>query len=980
MKSLVFIGVWIIGVCLGAQSFDLKKEQLVLAENRKGYLARGLIKSVTEQKCRVYLIDYRREVWVPIGKIVPVDERAGVTTGDRVVSFISPRIGCWATVEEHKQRRYRVRYFGPRGEAAAWLERARLYVAKKISGKRGISVLAEDGRGAQSEVKLYHKMYAVIIGIDRYVHLDQAMQLKYAVSDAKGVEAILRERYGIDKIITLYNQEATKENIQKVLLGEMSKIGKDDAVVVFFAGHGYTEKSGIEPLGYLIPHDGTFASSEMYRNISMNQIKDDISRRIPAKHIFYIMDCCYSGILVTRGAEGKPKKSLKDMQENTKEVVRQVLTAGSDQEEVLDGGPFGHSVFTGRLIEELKKTPDFITAMELSVLIRDKVRQDARAKGHEQNPQYGRLFGLGDFVLVVDAERNLRRKLREEQQKRLSLKGEQSGVESNLRRIEEEMAATRRRLAEARSTVERIAAERNQKLLEARRWREQLKQAELAKKIEIHQRVEAEVQKQLEKELEAQKELERLAQVEARRAEEEKEREKRYATELERARIAAQNKLADMKKEAERKREELEQLYAKQLGLSQAKEEVKRLRNQLAGSNEKYRNDMARSLSELEQSYVPRYQSIRDHIAKYQPLLHKCEADIAQKWQELNAAIRQDKDMFESESEYRERLSREREDARQKAQQYAKEQREKVKIAHNMVEEGKRNLSRVQAEAASEKEQLRSAYEAQREKWAQFYQGHLERILNQIYRVKVDRLDLGKYNAEAQQFEGTFQCNGISNQAKYTHFILPLPGNVAREWYKGKQHLWAELPVKLQDDLSEAILGMEIKYLAADPIGKSSARAMVMSESEWQALMDKRRIAREEKERWQQATRSGDGRYLVSREGIIRDTKTGLDWYVGPERNTNWNEANTWVKNLTVAGGGWRLPTLDELEGIYETNKKYNLDKVFGSRNIYIFVWSNKTHGSSSAWDFPFRNGNRGWGNRGASNRARGFAVRSGSR
>ena len=143
------------------------------------------------------------------------------------------------------------------------------------------------------------------------------------------------------------------------------------------------------------------------------------------------------------------------------------------------------------------------------------------------------------------------------------------------------------------------------------------------------------------------------------------------------------------------------------------------------------------------------------------------------------------------------------------------------------------------------------------------------------------------------------------------------------------------------------------------------------------------RAERERKQREAEqsiAKLSSDGRYEVSSEGVITDTKTNLQWYVGPDQDTTWDQADAWVKKLTVAGGGWRLPTLDELEGIYETNKEYNLDKVFGSRNIYIFVWSNKTKGSSSAWCFPFDNGLRDWGNRSASNLYRGFAVRSGSR
>jgi len=56
------------------------------------------------------------------------------------------------------------------------------------------------------------------------------------------------------------------------------------------------------------------------------------------------------------------------------------------------------------------------------------------------------------------------------------------------------------------------------------------------------------------------------------------------------------------------------------------------------------------------------------------------------------------------------------------------------------------------------------------------------------------------------------------------------------------------------------------------------------------------------------------GRFTVSQEGIITDTQTGLEWYVGPDRDTSWDQAQAWAFSLKVAGGGWRLPALKELQ------------------------------------------------------------------
>ena len=59
-------------------------------------------------------------------------------------------------------------------------------------------------------------------------------------------------------------------------------------------------------------------------------------------------------------------------------------------------------------------------------------------------------------------------------------------------------------------------------------------------------------------------------------------------------------------------------------------------------------------------------------------------------------------------------------------------------------------------------------------------------------------------------------------------------------------------------------------------------------------------------------------RFTKADDGVITDSLTGLDWYVGPNADNNWHEAKAWVEGLTVAGGGWRLPTMAELKAIYQ--------------------------------------------------------------
>lgn len=116
-------------------------------------------------------------------------------------------------------------------------------------------------------------------------------------------------------------------------------------------------------------------------------------------------------------------------------------------------------------------------------------------------------------------------------------------------------------------------------------------------------------------------------------------------------------------------------------------------------------------------------------------------------------------------------------------------------------------------------------------------------------------------------------------------------------------------------------------------------------------------------------------RFIISDE-FIRDSQTGLDWLVGADQDTDYNSAMQWVASISdTAGGGWRMPTRQELKSLYQKGVgKHNLDPVFKMSGWA--VWA-EPYDSSSAWNLVFRSGNDGRMNRVVSGRFRGFAVRS---
>jgi hypothetical protein len=116
-----------------------------------------------------------------------------------------------------------------------------------------------------------------------------------------------------------------------------------------------------------------------------------------------------------------------------------------------------------------------------------------------------------------------------------------------------------------------------------------------------------------------------------------------------------------------------------------------------------------------------------------------------------------------------------------------------------------------------------------------------------------------------------------------------------------------------------------------------------------------------------------DGRFVADDKGAtVKDMKTGLMWAAKDnETDIRWEDAKNYCENYR--GGGyrdWRMPTIDELAGLYEPNTKntklptqgckggYHINKLF--HITCCCHWSINERGSRAAV-FDFHSGNRAW-------------------
>ena len=247
---------------------------------------------------------------------------------------------------------------------------------------------------------IYDTQWALIIGIDKY---HNESHLRYAVQDAEAIQDLLVTYFGYSEnnVTLLINNDATLQNIKTNLGRIANQAGKNDAFLVFYAGHGVTQPThqGGE-MGYLLPVDGD--KDNIYGTcLPMSEVKNIGSISI-AKHVLFLMDACYGGLMALeyRSLEKSTPGYLKKL---TREKSRQIITAGGKGEKVMEKAIWGHSAFTKNLISALRDNladdgDGFITANELAVYLKKRVTIDSEFKQTPQIQRYG--SDEGEFIFV----------------------------------------------------------------------------------------------------------------------------------------------------------------------------------------------------------------------------------------------------------------------------------------------------------------------------------------------------------------------------------------------------------------------------------------------------------------------------------------------------------------------------------------------------------------------------------------------------
>ncbi len=249
----------------------------------------------------------------------------------------------------------------------------------------------------------FGKYYALIIGNRQYSALSP---LDTPLNDARELAKILKTMYGFQVELLL---DADRFNIMKSINDLHDKLGENDNLLIYYAGHGNLVDVGDRSTGYWLPVNADPPPNDSFW--VPNEFITNHLGRIKAKRVLVVADSCYGGLLSNSPGHlffgnSAQANQLEYIRYKLPRRSRLLLSSGGDKP-VIDNGGEGHSVFARELIEALKSNTSVLSAPKLFTSIKEPVTKRALANNFNQEPIYKSIKGagheVGDFFFVPRA-------------------------------------------------------------------------------------------------------------------------------------------------------------------------------------------------------------------------------------------------------------------------------------------------------------------------------------------------------------------------------------------------------------------------------------------------------------------------------------------------------------------------------------------------------------------------------------------------
>jgi len=226
--------------------------------------------------------------------------------------------------------------------------------------------------------------YILAVGVNNYANAQY--NLKYAVADAKAFGEEFRRqqlklgRFANVEFVPLFDKDATKVNILLALkrlaglddaqlpagaspaLQKLHSAQPEDAVIVYFAGHGTAQQNQF----FLVPQDLGYQGSRtqldraaldiiLSHSISDRELEHAFEQ-VDAGQLLFIIDACNSGQALEAEEKRRGPMNSKGLAQLAYEKGMYILAAAQSYQTALETPQHGHGYLTYALIEEGLKT------------------------------------------------------------------------------------------------------------------------------------------------------------------------------------------------------------------------------------------------------------------------------------------------------------------------------------------------------------------------------------------------------------------------------------------------------------------------------------------------------------------------------------------------------------------------------------------------------------------------------------------------
>jgi formylglycine-generating enzyme required for sulfatase activity len=244
----------------------------------------------------------------------------------------------------------------------------------------------------------YDASYALIIGCSDYQHLPDLPGVR---TDVTAIHQAL-EQHSF-QVQTLMNPtgDVLEQTVKQFIAQRGFQVHA--RLLLYFAGHGHTERRGGHSHGYLVPVDAPLPAEDIIgfraRAVDLN---DFVTRanHAESKHVLVAFDSCFSGRIFESRA--LPSAYVLQM---VRDPVRLFLTSGSVHEPVPDQSEFRRAFVAGLAGAADSDGDGFILGNEFFAYVRKRVINAGAINQQPQTPQWRALPAgigpVGDVVFIT---------------------------------------------------------------------------------------------------------------------------------------------------------------------------------------------------------------------------------------------------------------------------------------------------------------------------------------------------------------------------------------------------------------------------------------------------------------------------------------------------------------------------------------------------------------------------------------------------